>query len=239
MKFFLDTANLDEIRQAASLGVLDGITTNPTLAAKEKKPFRELVLEICDVVKNGVVNAEVVSTDTEGMLREGRELASWHRNIVVKVPMTTDGVRALTVLAREGIRVNITLVFSPSQALIVAKAGACFVSPFLGRLDDISQDGLGLLREILEIYRAYNFKTEVLAASLRHPMHVVAAAKMGAHIGTMPFKVFEQLFKHPLTDRGLEGFLKDWEKARAVLGEIVEPARPEMAGPAVARKGSR
>jgi len=239
MKFFLDTANLDEIRQAASLGVLDGITTNPTLAAKEKKPFRELILEICEVVKNGVVNAEVVSTDTQGMLREGRELASWHRNIVVKVPMTTDGVRALTVLAREGIRVNITLVFSPSQALIVAKAGAYFVSPFLGRLDDISQDGLGLLREILEIYRAYNFKTEVLAASLRHPMHVVAAAKMGAHIGTMPFKVFEQLFKHPLTDRGLEGFLKDWEKAREVLGEIVEPARPELAGRAVARKGSR
>ena len=239
MKFFLDTANLDEIRQAASLGVLDGITTNPTLAAKEKKPFRELVLEICDVVKNGVVNAEVVSTNTEGMLREARELASWHRNIVVKVPMTTDGVRALTVLAREGIRVNITLVFSPSQALIVAKAGAYFVSPFLGRLDDISQDGLGLLREILEIYRAYNFKTEVLAASLRHPLHVVEAAKMGAHIGTMPFKVFEQLFKHPLTDRGLEGFLKDWEKAREVLGEIVEPARPEMAGRAVARKGIR
>jgi transaldolase len=173
------------------------------------------------------------------MLREGRELASWHRNIVVKVPMTTDGVRALTVLSREGIRVNITLVFSPSQALIVAKAGAYFVSPFLGRLDDISQDGLGLLREILEIYRAYNFKTEVLAASLRHPLHVVAAAKMGAHIGTMPFKVFEQLFKHPLTDRGLEAFLKDWEKAREVLGEIVEPARPEMAGRVVARKGSR
>jgi len=239
MKFFLDTANLDEIRQAASLGVLDGITTNPTLAAKEKKPFRELVLEICEIVKNGVVNAEVVSTNTEGMLREARELASWHRNVVVKVPMTTDGVRALTVLVREGIRVNVTLVFSPSQALIVAKAGAYFVSPFLGRLDDISQDGLGLLREILEIYRAYNFKTEVLAASLRHPLHVVAAAKMGAHIGTMPFKVFEQLFKHPLTDRGLEAFLKDWEKAREVLGEIVEPARPEMAGPAVARKGSR
>lgn len=237
MKFFLDTANLDEIRQAASLGVLDGITTNPTLAAKEKKPFRDLILEICEVVKNGVVNAEVVSTDTEGMLREARELASWHRNIVVKVPMTTDGVRALTVLTHEGIRVNVTLVFSPSQALIVAKAGAYFVSPFLGRLDDISQDGLGLLREILEIYRAYNFKTEVLAASLRHPMHVVASAKMGAHIGTMPFKVFEQLFKHPLTDRGLEAFLKDWEKAREVLGEIVEPARPELAGRAAARKG--
>ncbi len=239
MKFFLDTANLDEIRQAAALGVLDGVTSNPTLAAKEKKPFRELILEICDIVKNGAVNAEVVSTDTQGMLREARELASWHRNIVVKVPMTVDGVKALNVLAREGIRVNVTLVFSPSQALIAAKAGAYFVSPFLGRLDDISQDGLGLLREILEVYRPYNFSTQVLAASLRHPMHVVAAAKMGAHIGTMPFKVFEQLFKHPLTDRGLEGFLKDWEKAREVLGEIIEPARPEFVAGAVARKGGR
>ncbi len=230
MKFFLDTANLDEIRQAAALGVLDGITTNPTLVAKEKKPFREHILEICEIVKHGVVNAEVVSTDTEGMLREGRELSSWHPNIVVKVPMTFDGVRALNVLTREGIRINVTLVFSPPQALIVAKAGAYFVSPFLGRLDDISENGLGLLREILEIYRVYNFQTQVLAASLRHPMHVVEAAKMGAHIGTMPFKVFEQLFKHPLTDRGLEGFLKDWEKAREVLGDIVEPTVARKAG---------
>lgn len=230
MKFFLDTANVDEIRQAAALGVLDGVTTNPTLAAKERKPFRELILEICDVVKNGVVNTEVVSTDTEGMLRDAREMASWHPNIVVKVPMTREGVRALTVLHGEGIRVNVTLVFSPSQALIVAKAGAYFVSPFLGRLDDVSQDGLGLLREILEIYRAYNFGTQVLAASLRHPLHVVEAAKMGAHIGTMPFKVFEQLFKHPLTDRGLEAFLKDWEKARETLGEIVEPSVARKAG---------
>jgi transaldolase len=231
MKFFLDTANLDEIRRGVALGVLDGITTNPTLVAKEKRPFREHILEICEIVKPGVVNAEVVSTDTEGILREAHELASWHPNIVVKLPMTPAGVQALSVLAREGMRVNVTLVFSPSQALIAAKAGAYFVSPFLGRLDDVSQDGLGLLREILEIYRAYNFPTQVLAASLRHPLHVVEAAKMGAHIGTMPFKVFEQLFKHPLTDRGLEGFLKDWEKAREVLGEIVEPA--------AARKGGR
>ena len=231
MKFFLDTASLEEIRQAASFGLLDGITTNPTLAAKEGRPFRELILEICKTVKDGVVNAEVVSTETEGMLREARELASWHPNIAVKVPMTRDGIRALHVLRGEGIRINVTLVFSPAQALLVAKAGASFVSPFLGRLDDIGQDGLALLREIIQIYRAYNFQTEILAASLRHPIHVVEAAKMGAHIGTMPFKVFEQLFKHPLTDRGLEGFLKDWEKARAVLGEIVEPA--------VARKGVR
>ena len=231
MKFFLDTANLEEIRQAASLGMLDGVTTNPTLVAKEKRPFREHILEICEVVKPGVVNAEVVSTDVEGMVREGREFAGWHPSIVVKVPMTFEGVRALNELTRDGIRVNVTLVFSPSQALIVAKGGAYFVSPFLGRLDDISENGLGLLREILEIYRAYNFQTQVLAASLRHPLHVVEAAKMGAHIGTMPFKVFEQLFKHPLTDRGLEGFLRDWEKAREVLGEIAEPA--------VARKGGR
>jgi transaldolase len=230
MKFFLDTANLDEIRQAAALGVLDGITTNPTLVAKEKRPFREHILEICALVKNGVVNAEVVSTDTEGMVREGRELASWHPNIVVKVPMTPEGVRAMNVLTREGIRINVTLVFSPTQALIVAKAGAYFVSPFLGRLDDIAQDGLQVVREILQIYRAYNFETQVLAASLRHPMHVVEVAKMGAHIGTMPFKVFEQLFKHPLTDRGLEAFLKDWEKAREVLGDITEPATARKVG---------
>lgn len=231
MKFFLDTANLDEIRQSASFGILDGVTTNPTLAAKERKPFRELILEICEIVKDGVVNAEVVSTDLDGMLRESREVVSWHPNVVAKIPMTPDGVRALSILSREGVRVNITLVFSPSQALIVAKAGAYFVSPFLGRLDDISTDGLALLREILEIYRAYDFKTQVLAASLRHPLHVVEAAKMGAHIGTMPFKVFEMLFRHPLTDRGLESFLKDWEKARGTLGEIIEPA--------ATRRGSR
>lgn len=231
MKFFLDTANLDEIRRGASLGILDGITTNPSLAAKEKKPFRELILEICEIVKGGIVNAEVVSTDYEGMLREAHEVVSWHPNVVAKIPMIPEGVRALSKLSREGVRVNVTLVFSPSQALIAAKAGAYIVSPFLGRLDDISIDGLGLLREIMEIYRAYDYKTQVLAASLRHPLHVVEAAKMGAHIGTMPFKVFEMLFKHPLTDRGLEAFLKDWEKAREVLGSIM--------GPEAMRKGAR
>jgi transaldolase len=224
MKFFLDTANLEEIRQGISLGVVDGVTTNPTLIAKEKRPFRQHILDICNIVKDGVVNAEVVSTDTAGMLREAREIAAWHPNIVVKIPMIPDGVRALTVLAKEKIRVNITLVFSSPQALIVAKAGSYFVSPFLGRLDDISSDGLTLLREIMDIYRAYNFSTQVLAASLRHPLHVVAAARMGAHIGTMPYKVFDQLFKHPLTDRGLEGFLKDWEKARETLGDVFKPA---------------
>ncbi len=224
MKIFLDTANLEEIRQATALGVLDGITTNPTLAAREGRPFRELILEACELLKGGVVNAEVVSTDTEGMLREARELASWHPSIVVKVPMTPAGIQAVRLLREEGIRTNVTLVFSPAQALLAAKAGAYFVSPFLGRLDDIAQNGLGLLAEIVTIYRNYRFSTQVLAASLRHPMHVVEAARLGADIATMPYKVFEQLFRHPLTDRGLEAFLKDWEKARSVLGEIVEPA---------------
>jgi len=220
MKFFLDTANLEEIRKAASIGILDGITTNPTLAAKEKRPFRELMLDICEAVKPGVVNLEVVATETEGMLAQGRELASWHPNVVVKTPMTPDGIRAVTILSNEGIRTNVTLVFSASQALLVAKAGAYFVSPFLGRLDDISEDGLALVSDILQIYRAYDYKTQVLAASLRHPMHVVEAAKMGAHIGTMPYKVFEQLFHHPLTDKGLDAFLKDWEKAKDSLGQV-------------------
>ena len=229
MKIFLDTANLEELRQGVALGVVDGVTTNPTLVAKEKKPFREHILEICDVLKDGVVNAEVVSTDTAGILREAREVASWHRNIVVNVPMVPDGVRAVSILSKEGIRVNVTLVFSAPQALLAAKAGAYIISPFLGRLDDVGQDGLKLLREIMDIYRAYNFSTQVLAASLRHPIHVVEAAKMGSHIGTMPYKVFEQLFHHPLTDKGLAGFLKDWEKVRDVLGEIL-PSAVKQAG---------
>ena len=215
MKIFLDTANRDEIRQAASMGVLDGVTTNPSLAAKEKMPFRQQILEICEIVKNGAISAEVVSTVYEDMLREGREVASWHPNVVVKLPTIPAGVRACHTLSHEGIRVNMTLVFSPSQALLVAKAGAYFVSPFLGRLDDISQDSMILLRDIMTIYKNYNFSTEVLAASLRHPMHVVEAAKAGAHIGTMPFKVLDMLFNHPLTDKGLEQFLKDYHKAFA------------------------
>src|SRR5579862_7428163 len=230
MKFFIDSANLDEIRTAAKWGVIDGVTTNPSLIAKEGKPIKEQVAAICDIV-DGPVSAEVVSLDTEGMLREGRELAKIHKNIVVKAPLTRDGIAACSAFSKEGIRVNVTLCFSAAQALLAAKAGAYFVSPFVGRLDDISQDSMILLRDILQIYRAYDYKTQVLAASLRHPMHVVEAAKMGAHIGTMPFKVFEMLFKHPLTDRGLESFLKDWEKARDTLGEISEPVG--------ARKGGR
>jgi transaldolase len=224
MKIFLDTANLDEIREGMSFGVIDGITTNPTLVAKEKRPFREHLIEICNIVKNGEISAEVVSTDKESILREAREIATWHPNIIVKLPTIPDGVRALSILSKEGIRVNMTLVFSAPQALLVAKAGAFFVSPFLGRLDDISTDGLTVLQEIMDIYQAYNYPTQVLAASLRHPLHVVAAARMGAHIGTMPYKVFEMLFKHPLTDKGLEAFQKDWEKARESMGDIFLPA---------------
>lgn len=230
MKFFVDTGNLEEIRQAASYGILDGVTTNPTLAAKEKLPFKELVLEICRIVgEHATVSAEVVATDTDAMLREAREVASWHPKVIVKLPTIPAGVKALSVLAKEGIRVNSTLVFSATQAMIVAKAGAYYVSPFLGRLDDISQDGMQLIRDIVQIYRNYNFGTQVLAASLRHPLHVLEAAKLGADIGTMPFKVFEQLFRHPLTDRGLELFLKDWEKARETLGDIL-PAAASKAG---------
>src|ERR1700730_12071854 len=224
MKIFLDTASLDEIRQGVSLGVVDGVTTNPTLVAKENRPFREHILEICEILKDGVVNAEVVSTDTENILREAREIAGWHPHIVAKIPMIPDGVRRASMVSQEGIRVNVTLCFSATQALLVAKVGAYFVSPSVGRLDDISENGLTLLREILEIYRAYGFKTQVLAASLRHPIHVLEAAKMGAHIGTMPFKMLQQLLQHPLTDKGLQGFLKDWEKAREVLGNVVEPS---------------
>jgi len=213
---------VEEVRRAAALGVLDGVTTNPTLLAKENKPFREALLEMCSLVD--VVNGEVVATEAEGMITEGREIAALHPNIVVKIPMTPEGFKAIRVLRGEGIRINVTLVFSPAQALLVAKAGAYFVSPFLGRLDDIGSDGMRLLREIIEVYRQYSFETQVLAASLRHPMHVIDAAKLGADIATMPYKVFEQLFKHPLTDKGLAAFLADWEKARAVLGEIAPEA---------------
>jgi transaldolase len=226
MKIFLDTANLEEIRRGAALGVLDGITINPILAAREKRPFRELVLEAGRILRGGVVNAEVVSTETEGMLREGRELASWHASIVVTVPMLPAGIRAVRLLREEGIRTNVALIFSPMQALLAAKAGAYFVSPFLGQLDDASQDGLELLRDIVGIYRNYRFETRVLAASLHHPAHVLEAARIGADIAAMHYHVFEQLFRHPLTDHGLETFLKDWEKARESLGEIPGAAAP-------------
>jgi len=213
VKFFLDTANLEEIREAASLGLLDGVTTNPSLIAKEKAEFKQRIVDICELVQ-GPVSAEVLSTETEGMCREARELAKLHPWVVVKIPTTKAGLKAAKRLVGEGIKVNCTLCFSPSQALLVAKTGATYVSPFLGRLDDISHVGMDLIRDMVTIYRNYSFKTQVLAASLRHPLHVVEAAKAGADVATMPYKVFELLFKHPLTDKGLDQFLKDWEKAQ-------------------------
>lgn len=212
MKFFLDTANVKEIREGQDMGVLDGVTTNPSLAAKEGRPFKDLILEICDIV-NGPVSVEVTATDLEGMLEQAHTYAKWHRNVVVKLPTTIEGVKGLKKLAAEGIKVNMTLCFSPTQALIVAKAGATYVSPFVGRLDDISTNGMTVVREIVQIYKNYGYTTQVLAASLRHPMHVVEAALAGAHVGTMPYKVLEMMFHHPLTDIGLEKFSKDWEKA--------------------------
>ena len=215
MKFFIDSASLEEIREAAALGVLDGVTTNPTLIAKEKVNLKKRIVEICQIV-NGPVSAEVVAIDAEGMCNEGRELARLHSNVVVKIPMTRDGMKAVSKLSKEGICTNVTLCFSASQALLAAKAGANFISPFLGRLDDIGHVGMDLVRDITAIYRNYSFKTQVLAASLRHPLHVIEAAKVGADIATLPAKVLDQLFKHPLTNRGLERFLKDWEKVKSM-----------------------
>lgn len=214
MKFFIDTANIQEIREAASLGVLDGVTTNPSLVAKEGKDFRALLDEICAIV-DGPISAEVVSTDFQGIMKEGRELSKIHKNIVVKVPLIKEGLKAVKALKAEGIRTNVTLCFSPNQALLAAKAGAYFISPFIGRLDDISHNGMELIKQVLTIYKNYNYDTEVLVASVRHPLHVVDAAMIGAHICTMPFKVIDQLIKHPLTDIGLEKFLADWKKSQA------------------------
>jgi len=215
MKFFIDTANLDEIREAKELGMIDGVTTNPTLVAKEgcknREDFKKLIYEICEVVQ-GPVSAEVVSTDVVGMLKEARELAEIHEHVVVKIPMITDGLKATHQLAEAGIKINVTLVFSPLQALLAAKAGATYVSPFVGRLDDISQTGMELVAQILEIYQNYIFETEVLVASIRNPLHVLEAAQMGADVATIPFKVISQLAKHPLTDIGMKQFLDDWKK---------------------------
>jgi transaldolase len=213
MKFFVDTANLSEIREAASLGILDGVTTNPSLIAKEGKPFQETIQEICRVAQ-GPVSVEVIATEAGGMCKEAHEYARWDEHVVVKLPTTREGLKACKCLSEEGIKTNVTLCFSPTQALLVAKAGATYVSPFVGRLDDISHVGMDLVRQVLTVYRNYGYQTQVLAASLRHPLHVVEAAMAGAHVATMPFKILDQMFKHPLTDRGLEQFLKDWEKAQ-------------------------
>jgi transaldolase len=214
MKIFVDTGNIKEIEALAGLGIIDGVTTNPSLMAKEGGDYRKTMKEICRLVR-GPVSAEVLATDFEAMIREGRDLAGIDEHIVVKVPFTREGVRACGALSRENLKVNVTLVFSAAQALLAAKVGASFVSPFVGRLDDIATSGMDLVRDIVEIYRNYPFQTEVLVASTRHPIHIVEAAKMGADICTCPAKVIDQLFRHPLTDIGLENFLKDWEKAQA------------------------
>jgi transaldolase len=211
MKFFIDTANIDEIRKGVEMGMVDGVTTNPSLVAKEGKPFHQILKEICAIV-DGPVCAEVVSLDAEGMLREARELAAMSEKIVVKIPMIMEGMKAVKQLSSEGIKTNVTLVFSASQALLAAKAGATYVSPFVGRLDDVSQSGMDLINDIMTIYRNYGYQSEVIVASVRHPMHVVEAALVGADIATIPFKVIAQLAKHPLTDIGMEKFLSDWEK---------------------------
>lgn len=213
MKFFIDTANLDEIKEANELGMIDGVTTNPSLVAKEGDvDFKEHIAKICAIVE-GDISAEVTALDTEGMLREGRELAKIADNVVIKVPLTLDGLKACRTFRAEGTKVNVTLCFSAAQALLAAKAGASYISPFIGRLDDIGQDGMDLIRDIVQIYDNYGFATEVLAASIRHPMHIVDCALAGADVATIPFKVITQLVKHPLSDKGLQGFLTDWKKS--------------------------
>jgi len=213
MKLFVDTGKVEEVRTAAEWGILDGVTTNPSLIAQAGCGFKETVLEICSVLPHGSISAEVVGTTVEDILREGREIASWSPNIVVKVPMTPAGIAATRQLTREGIRVNMTLVFSPTQALLAAKAGATYISVFVGRVDDVSSEGMRTIEDAVQMVENYGFNSEVLVASIRHPMHVVEAARLGAHIATMPFKVMEQLFQHPLTDIGLQRFLDDWRKA--------------------------
>ena len=218
MKFFIDTANLDQIRQAVEWGIVDGVTTNPTLVAREGRDFESLIKEICSIV-DGPVSAEVTALDAEGMIRQARELASWAPNIAVKIPLIPEGLKAVKVLSQEGIRCNVTLCFSPMQALLAAKAGAAFISPFVGRLDDVGHDGMLLVEQILQIYNNYGFTTEVIVASVRTVQHVLQAALMGAHIATVPFNVLEKLFNHPLTDIGLKAFLEDWEKLQQQLGQ--------------------
>jgi transaldolase len=216
MKLFLDTANIDEIRDAAQYGLVDGVTTNPSLVAKEKRDFKEILLDITKIV-NGPISAEVISIDSAGIVREARELAKIHENIVVKVPMIPEGMKALKQLASEGIRTNITLVFGANQALIAAKLGATYVSPFVGRFDDISEVGMDLIGDLVQIFENYDFDTQILVASCRNPLHIREAALMGAHVATLPYKVLMQLFQHPLTDVGLQRFLKDWESVRKAV----------------------
>jgi len=213
MKFFIDTANIDEIKEANNMGMVDGVTTNPSLVAREGRNFEELIKEICSIV-DGPISAEVISLETQGMVEEARKLAKIHDNIVVKIPMTVDGLKATKQLSSDGIKTNVTLVFSPLQALMAAKAGATYASPFIGRLDDLAQDGLLLIEQIVDIYNNYSFETEVIVASIRNPVHVLESALMGAHVATIPYNVLAKLASHPMTDKGLKAFLDDWNKAK-------------------------
>lgn len=213
MKIFIDTANIEEIKKANEWGVIDGVTTNPSLVAKEGREFKELVQEIVNIV-NGPISVEAISTNAEEMVKEAVELSEWSQNIVVKIPMIPEGLKAVKVLSAKDIKTNVTLAFSVNQALLAAKAGATYVSPFIGRLDDIGHEGMQIVRDTVEIYKLYNFKTEVIVASIRHPLHVIEAAKAGAHVATVPLNVIEKMFKHPLTDIGLERFLNDWERVK-------------------------
>lgn len=210
MKFFIDTANIDEIREINDWGVICGVTTNPSLIAKEGRDFKEVIKEITSIV-DGPISAEVISLECDGMVKEAKELVKIHPNIVVKIPMTKEGLKAVSVLSKENIKTNVTLVFSPSQALLAARAGASYVSPFVGRMDDIGNEGMAIIKDIKEIFENYNISTEIIAASIRHPMHVIQAAKAGSDIATIPYSVFVQMVKHPMTDLGIEKFLKDWE----------------------------
>ncbi|SHH43961.1 fructose-6-phosphate aldolase [Sporanaerobacter acetigenes] len=210
MKFFIDTANIDEIREINDWGVICGVTTNPSLIAKEGRDFKEVISEITSIV-DGPISAEVISLECDGMVKEAKELVKIHPNIVIKIPMTKEGLKAVSVLSKENIKTNVTLVFSPSQALLAARAGASYVSPFVGRMDDIGNEGMAIIKDIKEIFENYNISTEIIAASIRHPMHVIQAAKAGSDIATIPYSVFVQMVKHPMTDLGIEKFLKDWE----------------------------
>ena len=213
MKIFIDTANIDEIKKANEWGIIDGVTTNPTLVAREGKNFKTLIDEILSIVDDPI-SVEVISTDAEGMVKEALETSKWSKNIVVKVPMIPEGLKAIKILSDKGIKTNATLIFSVNQALLAAKAGATYVSPFIGRLDDLGQDGMQMVRDLVTIYNLYDIKTEIIVASIRNPMHVMESAKAGAHVATIPFGVIEKMFKHPLTDSGLESFLSDWKNAQ-------------------------
>lgn len=213
MKIFIDTANIEEIKKANDWGVIDGVTTNPSLVAKEGSEFKELIREIVNIV-NGPISVEAISTNAEGMIKEAVEISEWSQKIVVKIPMIPEGLKAVKILGAKDIKTNVTLTFSVNQALLAAKAGATYVSPFIGRLDDIGHEGMQIVRDMVKIFNIYDFKTEVLVASIRHPLHVIEAAKAGAHVATVPFKVIEKMFKHPLTDIGLERFLEDWKKVK-------------------------